>query len=841
MKIGFQTIVWGPRYRNLEYMLDVISAAGYEGVEFMQRPEVLGSIERILRLLEERELKLIGLSGGSLRERMEFCGDFRPEYLLYVDTWNEQEACEAMNAGFTLGLHPHAYMPVGDLSDALEILENHPSDKYQRLKFVSDTAHLIVTYDDPISAIRQTKDRIVAVHLKDWTPEFGRSAHRYARGFVELGGGSVDLDEVVNELKQNRYGGWVIAAQEYTLTNPVTNTLESARWLANRKLLRPHQREVKLGPGLRGTGGRRTCSPKKEVLFLRSIARGHLQDINLRYDAIASAFSRLVSCKLVEVWTCSPAQEIMSLVAVRPDPGIPLETFIPNRREALSGVTMERKTVTHFDLADKEKENVERFEHPELVSRLCLKKMVSVPIFNPWNFNHVRLIVNLFPSGDKLLLSDDELFRFGDYVAFALDSALEDVCSACSTKLNSVASRCKGVSDFLDSLVEVVRATINCEGVAIFLVNEASDRLELKATTGTTWLVSENERFYRKGEGLTGWVWHTNETLLTADACSEQEWKGKSFEGVESHREDTCLFVPLTKPTGEVVGVIRCRNKSARRRLGKSEVFLLSDDDAAILESIAQAAIPHLELLLSRERHEKVLGRLTHELKVPLVAIRGAADFMRRTEGIDKVFDYDYPRDIWSWSELMGRLIDNADAFRYSGEGIQIKPTRTYLLKDVIAPAVKQVKLLLKERGFSPMNIDYSKEKFQHFPKLWLDKNQFQQVMFNLLSNAIKYAGKNPSAFHITIEGEERNRTEFLIWFRDWGSGIGDGTKEVIFEEGFRGENAVEMNVEGQGLGLWVVRQVVERHGGIVKVSNLRLPTEFTILLPYSLKSEPPA
>ena len=81
MKVGFQTIVWGPRVRNLEYMLDVIAMAGYEGVELFQRPDVLGSIERVLKLLEERQLKLIALVGGSLAERMDFCRDFRPEYL----------------------------------------------------------------------------------------------------------------------------------------------------------------------------------------------------------------------------------------------------------------------------------------------------------------------------------------------------------------------------------------------------------------------------------------------------------------------------------------------------------------------------------------------------------------------------------------------------------------------------------------------------------------------------------------------------------------------------------------------------------------------------------------
>jgi signal transduction histidine kinase len=529
----------------------------------------------------------------------------------------------------------------------------------------------------------------------------------------------------------------------------------------------------------------------------------------------------------------------MSLVAIKPDPQISIRTFIRKRHAVLSGDTMEHKAIMHFDLMDAE--TVRRFEHPELVSRLNLKKMSSIPIFNPWNFNHLRLIVNLFPQDEKSLLNDDEMFRFGEYVAFTLDSALEDLCSAEATKVNFEAGRCKGVRDFLDSLVELMRTTINCDGVAIFLVNDLGSKLKLEATTGTKWTVLENEQFYREGEGLTGWVWQTRQTLVTANASTEERCKRKSFEGIESRADDACLFVPLVKPTGEVIGVIRCRTKSAARILGKSQVSLFLDDDAAILEAIAQAAIPHLELLLVQERRVKAVGRLTHELKVPLVAIRGAAEFMMRVPRINEFFDYDYPGDIWSWTELMGRLIDNADALRYSAEGMQIRPSlaRTYLLRDVIAPAIRQARLLLKDRGFSSQNIKYNKESFMSIPRLWLDRNQFQQVAFNLLSNAIKYAYDDPDAFRVEIAASEDVK-EFVIWFRDWGPGIESDMEEVIFEEGFRGQHAVENNVAGQGLGLWVARQIIEGHGGTIEATSPRWPTEFTISLPRRLASRQP-
>lgn len=253
--------------------------------------------------------------------------------------------------------------------------------------------------------------------------------------------------------------------------------------------------------------------------------------------------------------------------------------------------------------------------------------------------------------------------------------------------------------------------------------------------------------------------------------------------------------------------------------------------------AVVLSALSSVLACVAEERYEKMLGRLTHELKVPVVAIRGAAEFIIKTPGVKKFFDYDYPGDIWSWTDLMGRLIDNADAFRYSDERIRVKPVLTHILPDVIASAIRQTGLLLREREFSARNIEYNKEGFQKFPALWLDRNGFLQVLFNLLSNAIKYAYKDPKAFRVEIKGDAK---ELVMLFRDWGPGIESGTEELIFEEGFRGENAVQMNVAGQGLGLWVVRQIVESHGGTIKVTNLKWPTEFRISLPHSLISHPP-
>ncbi len=241
---------------------------------------------------------------------------------------------------------------------------------------------------------------------------------------------------------------------------------------------------------------------------------------------------------------------------------------------------------------------------------------------------------------------------------------------------------------------------------------------------------------------------------------------------------------------------------------------------------------------IADDRRDKALGRLTHEFEVPIIAIRGATQSIMDTPGVREWLEEDYLGDIWSWTDLMGRLVDNADVYRYTHKGeLTIEPRPVRLVKDVIAPAIRQVRLLLVDRQFSRKRIHYA--GFDKFLPLWLDRNRFQQVMFNLLSNAIKYAHADREAFRVEIIGRETG-TKFLIYARDWGPGIEVGCEEKIFEEEFRGSAATRCNVAGQGLGLWIVRQIIEKHSGTIRVSQRSCPTEFEIVLPYWLTSKSP-
>jgi signal transduction histidine kinase len=366
----------------------------------------------------------------------------------------------------------------------------------------------------------------------------------------------------------------------------------------------------------------------------------------------------------------------------------------------------------------------------------------------------------------------------------------------------------KSLQVFLDQLQDLIRESLKCEDVAIFLTDHDDRKSDI---TATDWGVTINEHMYQEKGG------------------------GKSIESVQTKRDYVYVYIPIANPSGENLGVICCRNK--RRNHYSKAVNEFNDDDILLLETISQSASPLIRLIQDRERRTKALGRITHELKVPLVAIRGATELMLRASDMDKPPSHDYLNDIWSWSELLRRLLGVTDLFGYTGVNLPIQPTLVSLKTDVVVPAVKQAKLLLDERGFSIRHITYS--KFRNIPKLWVDKNQFQQIIFNLLSNAVKHCYSKPDSFKVEIASIKTNQN-YLIQFRDWGPGISDNMMNILFQEGARDPKTIANNVTGQGLGLWVVSKIVEVHDGRIELTNQSRPTEFTIYLPRYLESVPP-
>jgi signal transduction histidine kinase len=116
------------------------------------------------------------------------------------------------------------------------------------------------------------------------------------------------------------------------------------------------------------------------------------------------------------------------------------------------------------------------------------------------------------------------------------------------------------------------------------------------------------------------------------------------------------------------------------------------------------------------------------------------------------------------------------------------------------------------------------------------DRRSIQQMISQLLSNAIKYTPAGRGDILLELERE----VPFAVFsIQDHGVGIPEGEKKNLFQEFFRSSNAENIKTSGSGLGLYIVKEIVDWHRGLIKVeSTLDKGTTVTVWLPLEENQE---
>ncbi|MGZ8829885.1 MAG: sensor histidine kinase [Thermoanaerobaculia bacterium] len=230
------------------------------------------------------------------------------------------------------------------------------------------------------------------------------------------------------------------------------------------------------------------------------------------------------------------------------------------------------------------------------------------------------------------------------------------------------------------------------------------------------------------------------------------------------------------------------------------------------------------QMKLSQMKSDFV-SNVSHELRTPLASIRVFGEYMRlgRVTRPEKILEYgEY---IEAESRRLTQLINNIlDFSRIESSEKEYKLCATDVV-DLVAHTVSGFLVPLRESG---VTIDFS-PPLTDVPPMSIDRDAIGQALNNLLDNAVKYSG-NRKEIEVAIVPAA---TSVAISVRDHGIGIPVGEQKKIFEKFYRAGSSLVQEVRGSGLGLSIVRHVVEAHGGRVDVSSV--PGEgstFTIVLP---------
>ncbi len=197
------------------------------------------------------------------------------------------------------------------------------------------------------------------------------------------------------------------------------------------------------------------------------------------------------------------------------------------------------------------------------------------------------------------------------------------------------------------------------------------------------------------------------------------------------------------------------------------------------------------------------ISNVSHELRTPLHTIKGFTKLLLAGEVPESETQQEFMDIIDKQSEQLGMLIESLlDISRLETGRFTIQK-QPVLLGEIIIEAVKTFSGLAVEK-----NIKIIQDIPAALPQVEADGERLRQVMSNLLGNAIKFSDAGTS---ITARCEVRGG-EMLVRVIDQGAGISEQALPHIFERFYRAEETKDKG--GTGLGLYIVKQIIESHGG---------------------------
>jgi heavy metal sensor kinase len=213
----------------------------------------------------------------------------------------------------------------------------------------------------------------------------------------------------------------------------------------------------------------------------------------------------------------------------------------------------------------------------------------------------------------------------------------------------------------------------------------------------------------------------------------------------------------------------------------------------------------------------------SHELRTPLTILMGETEL-----AVNDLLDYEECKATLSSRreelQRMARIVDDLlvlSQFDYGEKTLQVKPLD---FSDLVIEICEQQKNQARSKG---VTLDLMKTVPVETEG---DSSRLRQMVRNVLDNAIKYT--SPGG-RITVELDQPNGKEFRLSVSDTGIGIPAAAQPHIFDRFYRVDQARTREEGGSGLGLSIVKHIIEAHGGSISVqSDVGIGTVMTLILP---------
>jgi signal transduction histidine kinase len=272
-------------------------------------------------------------------------------------------------------------------------------------------------------------------------------------------------------------------------------------------------------------------------------------------------------------------------------------------------------------------------------------------------------------------------------------------------------------------------------------------------------------------------------------------------------------------PAGSLAVIVQ-RARYRNMAISAAVVLLMMGTMALVVRASRQAR------QLAEMQMNFVAG-VSHELRTPLTVIRtGAFNLKRRAK--DPAHVERYADLIQEESTKLTALVEQILRFAGAASGAPIREREPVAVENVIEDGLRSSRLA----GSASYEIEKSIEP--GLPLVLADEIALRHAVQNLLENAAKYGTEGSNWIGVSAVRVDRDSGPAVeIRVSDRGPGIPAEEQRRIFDPFFRGRRAVSDQIHGTGLGLNLVKKIVEAHGGQVEVKSEPMQgTEFTIRIP---------
>jgi signal transduction histidine kinase len=235
------------------------------------------------------------------------------------------------------------------------------------------------------------------------------------------------------------------------------------------------------------------------------------------------------------------------------------------------------------------------------------------------------------------------------------------------------------------------------------------------------------------------------------------------------------------------------------------------------------------ELELARLKSDFV-STVSHEFKSPLTSIRQLSEMLQSGRVPSEERRQRYYDILVEQSARLSSLVTNVLDLARIEEGRKEFRFETVDLGSLIADLAEGIQHRVGYEGFEIRSAIQ-----ETLPPVRADPEALRQAISNLLNNAIQYSGESRQ---VNLEASAEGRS-VTVTVQDFGMGIPEAEIGRVFDRFFRGSSEITQSVRGSGLGLTLVREIAEAHGGVVEVeSEVENGSTFRIRLPAMTEAD---